>query len=95
MTSDAKRRAARALRFAVGVLVLAGIFVPVVAEACPVCRDPREDNQAAFLSMTIFMSLLPLGLIGGLIGFLWKSSRDEVPEEPSATGLTPREDGQS
>ena len=95
MSPHAKLRAARALRLTFGVLAFAALFEPVVAEACPVCRDPREDNQGAFLSMTIFMSLLPLGLIGGLIAFLWKSSRDEVPEDSPATGLTPREDGQS
>ncbi len=42
---------------------------PAVARACPVCFDPRAENQEAFLSMTIFMSLLPLAMFGGLV--LW------------------------
>lgn len=69
--------------------------LPASVLACPVCRDPREDNQAAFLSMTIFMSLLPLSLIGGLIGYLWKSSQSDTDASHPSTGLTSREGGQS
>ena len=49
------------------------------ALACPVCFDPRESNQSAFISMTIFMSLLPLGTFGGLV--LWVRKRAREIEE--------------
>ena len=41
---------------------------PRVAEACAVCTAGRdEENQAAFLWSTLFMSLLPLIAIGTLV----------------------------
>ena len=63
--------------------MLSGIFVaalawlivhgPSVAEACSVCTAGRdEENAAAFLLSTIFMSLLPLIAIGTLVYVLWR-----------------------
>jgi hypothetical protein len=41
---------------------------PRVATACAVCTAGRdEENQAAFLWSTLFMSLLPLMAIGTLV----------------------------
>ncbi len=45
-----------------GLLVL----VPDLAHACAVCFDQKEKNRAAFFATTVFMSLLPLGMAGGL-----------------------------
>ena len=43
-------------------------FTPELASACAVCSAGRdEENRFAFLIMTIFMSLTPLALIGGLV----------------------------
>ena len=36
------------------------------AWACPVCGAPGAANDGAYLVMTIIMSLLPLGFIGGV-----------------------------
>ena len=59
-----------------GVGVVAGLMaffvvqMPRVAAACSVCSAGRdEENAAAFLISTIFMSLLPLIAIGS-IGYL-------------------------
>lgn len=60
------------------VLAASTLFVLAtagVAHACPVCFDARETQRAAFLGTTIFLSLLPLGMIGGLALFLFRRSR--------------------
>jgi heme/copper-type cytochrome/quinol oxidase subunit 2 len=47
------------------------VQVPSVAAACSVCTAGRDDeNAAAFLISTIFMSLTPLIVIGGIIYLL-------------------------
>jgi len=54
------------------LLVLA---LPDVAHACPVCFDPREENRFAFLATTVFLSLVPLGMVGGVGLWLRKRAR--------------------
>jgi hypothetical protein len=49
---------------------------PDVAQACPVCFDPRDENRMAFLATTIFLSVFPLSLVGGLGLWLRKRSRE-------------------
>lgn len=52
---------------------------PAVCQACAVCNDPtNQDSAAAFLSMTIFMSLFPLAMIGGIC--LWLRRRFKALE---------------
>ncbi|HSW28969.1 MAG TPA: hypothetical protein VLH75_05660 [Longimicrobiales bacterium] len=55
-------------------LLLAAL--PDAAHACPVCFDPREENRFAFLATTVFMSLVPLGMVGGVGLWLRKRARD-------------------
>ena len=52
-----------------GYLGLAGVLVTTSAFACPVCFQGNE-NRLAFLITTVFLSLLPLGLIGGVVYWL-------------------------
>ncbi len=60
------------------------VFSPGVASACSVCTAGREEeNQLAFLLSTIFMSLLPLIVIGTLVFVLWRRIR-RLEEEESA-----------
>jgi len=57
---------------------------PVVASACSVCTAGRdEENQLAFLLSTIFMSLLPLIVIGTFVFVLWRRIR-KLEREASA-----------
>lgn len=56
-------------------LALVVAWVPGSASACPVCQDPSAQDTSVFLSMTIFMSLLPLTLIGGTVYYLVRASR--------------------
>ena len=41
-----------------------------IARACPGCASPREENREAFVDTTIFLSFLPLVMIGGFIWLL-------------------------
>lgn len=49
------------------------VALPGAAHACPVCFDPREENRAAFFATTVFLSLLPLGMVAGVV--LWLRRR--------------------
>ncbi len=61
------------LALACGWLV---IQLPRVAAACAVCTAGRdEENQLAFLLTTIFMSVLPLAVIGSVVFVLWRRIR--------------------
>lgn len=60
---------------------------PSVALACSVCTAGRdEENAAAFLLTTIFMSILPLLALGTLLYVLWrrfqKLEAESVPPRP-------------
>jgi len=55
--------------------LLALVLLPEVAHACPVCFDPREENRVAYLATTAFMSLFPLGVVGGFTMWLRKRAR--------------------
>ncbi len=57
------------------------IVLPDVAQACPVCFDARDENRQAFLATTAFLSLLPLGMVGGAGLWLRKRSQDRDVEE--------------
>lgn len=57
------------------VALLLMVLLPEVAHACPVCFDPREENRVAYLATTAFMSLFPLGVVGGFTMWLRKRAR--------------------
>ena len=56
-----------------GLALLLVVVLPDVAHACPVCFDSRDENRQAFLATTALLSLLPLGMVGG-VG-LWMRKR--------------------
>jgi len=58
------------------------VLAPRVAHACPVCFDPRDENRVAFLTTTVFLSLLPLALVAG-VG-LWLHRRARAAEAADA-----------
>jgi hypothetical protein len=63
-------------RWTVVLALLLLVALPDVAHACPVCFDPRDENRVAFLATTVFMSLFPLGMVGGLGLWLRKRARE-------------------
>jgi hypothetical protein len=53
-------------RFTILTLALAAwLALPDAAHACAVCFDASDENRQAFLVTTAFLSLLPLGMVGG------------------------------
>ena len=54
------------------------LLAPASALACAVCFDPTEQNREAFIGTTVFLTLLPLALIGG--GAWWIVRRYETLE---------------
>ena len=62
--------------------------LPGAAHACAVCGGFADRNRQAFFNMTILLSLLPLGLIGG--GIWWVRThllRHETFEVTDSTSL--------
>lgn len=55
------------MRRAAGVLTaLAAVaLLPEAAHACAVCFDANSEIRWSFLATTIFLSLLPLGMVAG------------------------------
>lgn len=51
------------------------------AEACAVCFTATERNRLAFFSTTIFLSLLPLGLIAAGLWYLARHAKDRLQDE--------------
>jgi len=80
-----------ALRRWVAVVVVAvALLMPEVALACPVCFDPRDENRLAFLGTTIFLTLLPLGMVGAMVTWVRQRSRKLDEEEETPAGSAPQ-----
>ncbi len=54
-------------RFLVALLLL-----PQPAFACSVCYSANESNRLAFIDTTVFLSLLPLAMVGGIVWWIWR-----------------------
>jgi hypothetical protein len=53
---------------AVALLV---VWSPRISQACSVCGVGREDeNRLAFILTTVFLTFLPLSMIGGIVWYL-------------------------
>lgn len=59
------------------VVFLLATLVPAVAYACPVCFDANEANRTAFIATTVFLSLLPLSMIGGVVLWIRSAVREQ------------------
>ena len=70
-------------------LVLLAVF-PDVAHACPVCFDPRDQSNGTFLASTAFLSLFPLGMLGG-VGFWLRKRSEEMGEDDEAESSSTEE----
>ena len=72
------------------LVVAAALFLaaPEAAEACSVCSAAQDDSvREAFLVTTVFLSVLPLLLVGGFAWWLRRRVRelDAAPRQPSHT----------
>lgn len=63
------------------LVALASTLVAKAAWACPVCGLPLEQGQDAYILMTPIMSLLPLLLVGGVVGWVVVRARRADREE--------------
>ena len=76
-------------------LALPLAWLPSLARACPVCFAAQDEAQRiALLGTTVFLTALPLLLIGGVIFWLaTRSAQDDRPEpprvEPSESAAAP------
>jgi hypothetical protein len=80
------------MRRCLGILALMAAAVllaaPEAAEACSVCSAAQDDSvREAFLVTTVFLSVLPLLLVGGFAWWLRRRVRelDASSEQPSHT----------
>jgi hypothetical protein len=61
------------------------------AFACPVCAaGSTEENQGACLAMTVLLSGLPLGMIGGLVVWLARRAAAQDGADVRARGQAGR-----
>ena len=51
------------------------LLVPSLVMACPACTNTQEQNRVAYLITTALLTLLPVGMIGTLIGWIISESR--------------------
>lgn len=72
------------------------IATPAAVSACSVCTAGRdEENQLAFLLSTLFMSALPLVVIGTIVFVFWRRLQKLEAEEAAREALSaaPRPSG--
>ena len=69
-------------RATVAVAVVAVAWAANLAYACPSCASPLEENRQAFVDTTVFLTVVPLMMIGGFIWWLRRKIRemDDAPE---------------
>lgn len=65
-----------AARSFAGALAVAVTLAVDVACACPSCASPLEENRQAFVDTTIFLTVVPLMMIGGLIWWIRRKVRE-------------------
>ena len=82
-SSPLKIRLSKLVYAVLGSVLLA---LPRAAAACSVCMSGREDeNRLAFILTTVFLTFLPLTLIGASVLWIRRKSRDH--ERRHARGL--------
>lgn len=56
--------------------LLAAVGLPASALACAVCGAGDEPSRSSYVVMSVIISLLPLLMLGGIVGFVVYRSRD-------------------
>ena len=72
----------RIRRHAAALSAWAAAWLADVAYACPSCASPLEENRQAFVDTTIFLTVVPLLMIGGFVWWIRRKTRqiDETPD---------------
>ena len=65
----------RFARASVAAAVVALSWAADLAFACPSCASPLEENRQAFVDTTIFLTVVPLLMMGGFIWWLRRKLR--------------------
>jgi hypothetical protein len=69
------------------LLAVAVVLAPRMAEACAVCSPNAGDPSGpAFARAALFLSLVPLFMLGGIGWYLWRRARQIAADE--AAGVT-------
>lgn len=63
------------LLFAFFAFVAMATFDPAVAWACPSCANLQDANRQAFVNSTVFLSLMPVGMIAAIVIWVWRKMR--------------------
>ncbi|MEM7410430.1 MAG: hypothetical protein AAF430_09375 [Myxococcota bacterium] len=63
-------------------------LAPDAASACAVCYGGGEESRTAFIVTTLFLSVLPVALVGGIVWVVWRRIRD-FELEPRADEAAP------
>jgi hypothetical protein len=81
---------ARSARRLAGLLAVLLVAAPSLAAACPVCNPGLNDPaQFGFLKGTIFLSLLPPSLVGGIVLTIRRRLRRMDPDPAVALPFLP------
>ena len=69
-------------RVSVAAAAVAVAWLADLAYACPSCASPLEENRQAFVDTTVFLTVVPLMMMGGFIWWLRRRIRamDDAPE---------------
>jgi len=71
------------------LVVLLLTLAPELAHACPGCIDLKTKNRVAFFGTTIVLSLLPLGMVGGMAAWLRRRAKKLTSENGDQGPGTP------
>ena len=72
----------RLVRSAAALAAVGLAWLSDLAYACPSCASPLEENRQAFVDTTIFLTLAPLLMLGGLIWWIRRKAKqmEDAPE---------------
>ncbi len=74
---------------ATALVALLALVWPSAGAACPVCLGGEERSRDAFIWTTVLLSVLPLGMIGGLVGWIWRRTRAQQRGAAPEVGRIP------